>query len=331
MNELSRALFTSIVPIFVLVMMGYAIRRLGAVGSRGTDGLSKIVLLILFPILVFHRLAVTDDAQTMLTDWPILVWPFVVLIGSGLIGWLWHRVNRLRADLRTFVFLVGMPNWIYIPLALAGPIWGDEAVRLIILFNIPTQLLLWTVGIWLLKGDLRGVHALRYLCTSPGLLAAVGGVLVAFQVIPISFSPDHPGFSLARLNPVLHVLGGLTIPLSLFALGLYVGERAETPGEVFVNVIWVGIGRLIIAPLAMIFLVVGLAKLGYGANPMIRWVVYLIATMPVAVSVPLFAAMFGRDRFLASRSVVVTTMVGFLTAPLLVLFALKLETWLGIP
>jgi predicted permease len=330
MNGVTGDVLAATAPIFVLVMIGYVLRRGGILGARATAGLSKLVLLFLFPILVFHRLAVTADSQQIIADWPVLMWAPVVLIGSALIGWGWYRLNGLNADFRTFVYLVGMPNWIYLPLAVAGPIWGDEAVRLIILFNIPTQLILWTAGIALLHGNLKGTHALRFMLTSPGLIAAVAGVLVAFGIIPLSFVEGRPGFSLKELVPLMHVVGGFTVPLSLVALGLYVGEKAEANAEIFINSLWVTAGRLLVAPLIIIGAVLLLANFGYGDNPMVRRVVYLIVSMPVAVSVPLFAAMFGRDRFLASRSVVISTMVGFITSPLLVMLALKLEKMLGL-
>ena len=330
MSHVLELALRTVAPIFVLVMMGYALRRSGVVGARGTAGLSKIVLLVLFPVMVFYRLAVAADPQQIIGDWPVLAWAPVVLIGSALIGVAWHRINHLSADFRTFIYLVGMPNWIYLPLAVAGPIWGDDAVRLIILFNIPTQLILWTAGIALLHGNLRGTNALRYMLTSPGLIAAVAGVLVAFGFIPLSFVDGRPGLPLKELVPLMHMVGGLTVPMSLVALGLYVGEKAESSAEIFVNTLWVAAGRLLVAPVIIIGLVILLALLGFGENPMIRHVVYLIVTMPVAVSVPLFAAMFGRDRFLASRSVVITTMAGFITSPLLVMLALKMEKLLGL-
>ncbi len=330
MSDIVQTVFRAMVPILVLVMVGYALRRGGLVGARGTAGLSKLVLLFLFPVLVLHRLAVTTDPHQITIDWPVLIWAPVVLVGSALIGWGWYRMNHLEADKRTFIYLVGMPNWIYLPLAVAGPIWGDEAVRLIILFNIPTQFILWTAGIALLHGNLRGTHAFRYMLMSPGLLATVAGVMIAYGIIPLSFVEERPGYSLKELVPVMHVIGGFTVPLSLVALGLYVGERAESNAEVFANSLWVAAGRLLVAPIVLIGAVLVSAKMGYGDNPMIRHVVYLIAAMPVAVSVPLFAAMFGRDRFLASRSVVISTMAGFITSPLLVMLALKVEQWLGL-
>lgn len=320
----------SLVPIFVLVMIGYSLRRLDVVGARGTDWLSKLVLLYLFPVLVFLRMATTKDSHLIIEDWPVMAWSPVMIIGSALIGWAWYRLNRLQADFRTFVYLVGMPNWIYLPLAVVGPIWGDEAVRMVILFNIPTQVLLWTAGIALLKGELRGAGSLRYMLTSPGLMATMAGLLVCFGVIPLSLQEGQPGFSIQPAVPVLTLIGNFTVPLSLVALGLYLGEKLIEGREMLGEVLHVALGRLLIAPALIIALVILLAYSGYGENALIRHVVYLIAAMPVAVSVPLFAAMFGRDRFLASRSVVISTMAGFVTAPLMVLLALKIEQWLGL-
>jgi predicted permease len=329
-EQLTTSLMKVLVPIFVLVMTGFGVRRLGLAGAKGAEWMGKLVLLWLFPVLVFHRLAITPDAGQILADWPALAWAPVVLIGSALIGWAMHRALGLRAEWRTYTYLVGMPNWIYLPLAVAGPLWGDEAVRLIVLFNIPTQLLLWTAGIALLHGDLRGTHALRYMLTSPGLLATVAGLLVAFRILPVTLLEGQPGLSLQPLEPLLRIVGGFTVPLSLVALGLYVGERTEARAEVLRGAAAVVMGRLVVAPLILIGVVLVAGLAGTGGHAMIRKVVYLIAVMPVAVSTPLFAAMFNRDRFLASRAVVLTTMAGFITAPLLVMLALWLDQQLGL-
>lgn len=330
MTELFIAFFRSLAPVFVLMMIGMGLRRLGVVGSRGTDGLSRAIILLFFPMLVFHRLATTSEPNQLLEDWIIHVWAFVILIGSGVIGYVLLKMSRSKAEVRTFVFLVGMPNWIYLPLALAGPIWGDGAVRLLILFNIPTQLLLWTVGVWLLHGTIKGAHAIRYMLLNPGILSAVAGLLVAFHVIPIHFTETGAGWSLTGLNPILHFIGGLTVPLSVIALGLYLGEKVPVREGALHEVFLVMAGRLIIAPVIMITAIMTATKLGVPSTQLVRWVLYLIVTMPVAVSAPLFAQMFNRDRHLAARGVVATTLASLITSPLMVVAAIKCEVWLGI-
>lgn len=330
MNEWYAAFFSSLVPIFVLLMMGMVIRRSGLVGDRGTDWLSRSVILFFFPVLVFHRLAATPDASILLQDWIIHLWAVVILIGSGLIGWMVHRMSGTAAEPRTFIFMVGVPNWIYLPLALAGPIWGDNAVRLLVLFNITTQFILWTVGIWLLHGTLRGAHALRYMLLNPGVLSAAFGLLTAFGIIPITLVEGKPGWSLVALNPLLHGIGGLTVPLSVIALGLYLGERVPLREGMLREVALLCLTRLVTAPVILIALVMGSAWAGCPTPPLVRWLLYLIAAMPVAVSAPLFARLFNRDRQLAAVGVVATTMVSLVTAPLLVIGALKVEAWIGL-
>jgi len=266
----------------------------------------------------------------ILAQYEVHIWAVIILVGSGLIGYLWHRLSRTSAHLRTFVFSVGFPNWIYLPLAIAGPIWGDEAVRLLILFNIPTQVLLWTAGIWVLGGSMRGAHAVRFLLLNPGILSSAAGLVVAFDLLPVTFKPGGPGWSLAAISAPLHMIGGLTIPLSIVALGLYLGERTERrvgeKREVFVTTI----GRLLIAPILLGAVLLGATAAGFPTPEKTRWILYLIMSMPVAVSAPLFARMFNGDRMLAARAVVFSTMAGLFTSPLFVLAAIKLETLLGL-
>ncbi len=330
MNELYIAFFRSIVPIFVLIMMGMCIRRFGIIGQAGTDWLSKAIILFFFPVLVFQKLASTPDASTLLSDWIIHPWAFTILIGSGLIGLAIHWMAASTAEPRTFVFMVGMPNWIYLPLALAGPIWGDDAVRLLVLFNIPTQFILWTVGIWLLHGTLRGAHAVRYMLFNPGILSAAAGLLVAFGIIPISLVEGKSGLSLVALNPAFHFIGGLTVPLSVIALGMYLGSRVPAREGAMKEVLLLIAARLLIAPVILGALVMFSAYYGCSTPPLVRWLLYMITSMPVAVSAPLFSRMFNRDDQFAAIGVVATTLVSLVTSPLFVMGALALEKILGL-
>jgi len=329
MSELLSSLFSSIVSIFVLIMIGLGLRRLGVVGLKGADRLSRWVIYFFFPVLVFHRLATTENPSSIISEYMIHVWAVIMLVGSGLIGWWWHRVIRTNAHLRTFIFSVGFPNWIYLPLAIAGPLWGDEAVKLLILFNIPTQIILWTGGIWVLHGTLKGAHVIKYMLLNPGLIATVAGLAVAFGIIPVTFSADDGGLSLSAFNPVLHLIGGITVPLSIIALGLYLGERSTPREGAKREVIMATIGRLLVAPVLIGGLLLLATRMGVETPLRVRWILYLIMSMPVAVSAPLFAQMFQGDRYLASRAVVYSTLAGLFTSPLFMLAALWLEMWLG--
>ncbi len=325
MNDGIGSFLGSMAPVLVLVMTGYAFRRMGVAGPKSTSILGKIVLLVFFPVLVFHRLSTAGTPESILVEWPVLVWAVVVLAGSALVGWGWHALFRPPVERRLFAYLTGMPNWIYLPLAFAGPVWGDEAVRLIILFNIPTQFLLWTGGIWLLKGEWREFHPWRSALSSPGLWATVAGLLVVFGVLPFTFEEGAPGISLVALAPAMHMIGGLTIPLSLLALGLYLGQKASADAPVLAGALQVTLVRLVIAPLILGALVFGSAFIGDGGNPMIRRVVYMILVMPIAVSTPIFAALCGHDTSVASRSVAFSTVAAAITAPLLLMLVLGME------
>lgn len=90
------------------------------------------------------------------------------------------------------------------------------------------------------------------------------------------------------------------------------------------------IGRLLVAPVMIGGVLLLATWWGVQTPVQTRWILYLIMSMPVAVSAPLFAQMFQGDRYLASRAVVYSTIAGLFTSPLFVLAALKLEVWLGL-
>ena len=78
--------------------------------------------------------------------------------------------------------------------------------------------------------------------------------------------------------------------------------------------------RLLGAPVvAMVLLLATAVLTGWPASHDSRMVLYLIASMPVAVSAPVFLARYGREAGFAAQSVLRSTLVSMITVPALLL------------
>jgi len=317
---MTQAVLLKIAAMFLVICVGWVARRRGYLAAEFTGILSRLVVDVAFPALVFTQMLRTVDAPALREGWFCLLMGGVIILVAYLVGLPLVPVFAGKEQRNTFVFLVSISNWIFLPLPIAEALYGDAGVRVVLLSNVGAQLALWTFGVWILHGEVRG--ALRNLLTNYGLWATAAGIVLAI-VFPwargLELIKPHEA-SAAQLAggavvQALAMVGSLTVPMSLLAIGAQL-SGLEVPVHKLSRAMWgVLLGRLVIAPAVTILIVVALAKCGVTVPVVPRLVGYLIAAMPVAISCSVMAERFNGDAGLAAQGIFYSTFFSLLTVP----------------
>jgi predicted permease len=178
--------------------------------------------------------------------------------------------------------------------------FGEEGLTLAIVFFAVFSIAQFTIGVSIAAGDLSLKRLLR--------MPLPYAVLLSMPFVATQTPAP------AWLANTLELVGGLTIPLMLLALG-------------------VSLARLQVSSLGRSALLAGL-RLGGGVligvalgwildlEPAMRGVFIIQCAMPVAVFNYLFAQLYGRKPEEVAGAIVLSTGVSFLTLPLLLLLVL---------
>jgi malate permease and related proteins len=312
--------FLKITAMFLVIVAGWLARRRGFLAAEFTATLSRLVVDVAFPALVFTQMLRTVDAAALRDGWLGPVLCGLVIIIAYFVGLLLAPVFSGRTQRNTFIFLVAIPNWVFLPLPIAQALYGDAGVRTVLLSNAGAQLVLWSLGVWILHGSMR--QAVKNLWTNVGLWATAAGILVAL-VFPAArgletINPVDASLGMmlpGALVQALAMVGSLTIPMSLLAIGAQLGELTIAVHR-FPRVLWgVLLSRLLIAPLLTVVIGFALTKLGLVVPEGTRMILYLIAAMPVAISCSVMAERFGGDTTLAAEGIFYSTFFSLLTVP----------------
>ncbi len=315
------AVLLKIAAMFLVMALGWVARRLHYVTDETSRSLSRLLVDMAFPALVFTQMLSTVTPEALRAGWFLPVLGFLLIVMALLAG-LGLALFARRGNLATGLFLVAIPNWVYLPLPIVEGLFGAAGVRDVLLYNVGAQAALWTLGIWVLQRGRFDARSLKNLALNPGLLATAAGIVLALCCPPARGLELQP----AGANPLLlaassavqalAMLGSLTIPLSLLVTGIQLGGLnlliVRRPAREFVGII---VLRLLVAPavtLAAIWLA-GRAGLELAEAP--RLTAYLIACMPVAISCSILAERFGGDTLLAARSIFYSTLWSILTVP----------------
>lgn len=309
----------------VMVVGGWAGRR-GWLGESVTQGLSRFVVDLAYPALVFTQLLRTVTVPTLRAGWWIPLMAGAVILGSAVIGRLGTRVFRVPSDSRrTFVFLVAMPNWVYLPLLIAGGLYGADGVRVVLLFNVGAQIVIWTEGVRMLHGRPMGRDALRGLLGNVGLMATLAGIVAAvlwpgLATLGQSTASGEGGLRAmgGTVIGALQMLGDLTIPLSLLVTGAQLEWRPKISGAEARSFAGVLVCRLLVAPLVLLSVAEGFALAGWRMPETEFITLAVIVSMPVAISCTMFVDRFGGDRELSAASIFYTTLLSLVSVPVIV-------------
>jgi predicted permease len=312
--------FLKIAAMFLVIVGGWLARRRGFLAADFTATLSRLVVDVAFPALVFTQMLRTVDAAALRDGWIGPVASGLLIVIAYFAGLLLSPVFSSKAQRNTFIFLVAIPNWVFLPLPIVQALYGDSGVRTVLLCNAGAQLILWSFGVWILHGTVR--QAMKNLLTNIGLWATAAGIAIALlfpsvrnlEMIDPAAAPL--GMMLpAALVQALAMVGSLTIPMSLLAIGAQLGELTIAVHR-FPKVLWgVLLSRLVFAPLATVALGFALMKMGAAIPTETRMILYLIATMPVAISCSVMAERFHGDVTLAAEGIFYSTFFSLLTVP----------------
>lgn len=319
MNEL-HVVVLKIFAMFLVMALGWAVRRMGYLSEIVGRALSRLLVDVIFPALVFTQMLKTVNMDVLRAGWYVPAMGFGIMVVAAAAGLALMPLFSGHAPKSTAVFLSATPNWIYLPLPIVQALFGDAGVRDILLFNVGCQLALWSIGIGILRASMPDLNSFRMLLVNPGLLATAAGIVLAlcFPALGVLGSDLNRGMLLlpaAAAFQGLDMLGSLTIPLSLIITGVQLGGLNLADHMPSVRLVGVLLVRLVVAPLATVVVVRMFLASGAVIGEVARLTGYLIAAMPVAISCSIVADRFNGDTALAAKSIFYSTLLSLVTVP----------------
>ncbi|MEI6167840.1 MAG: AEC family transporter [bacterium] len=317
----SKIVFLKITVMFLVMVVGWWSARRQHLSPTLTKAMSVLVVQLTFPALVFVQMLETVSISSLQRGWwiPVFAGLSIVLAawaGRGAVGFFGVSAESRK----TFVFLVALPNWVFLPLPIAAGLYGAEGVRFVLLYNLGAQITLWTYCIRLLKAEeVESQSAWRMLLSNAGVMATVAGVILALCWPGMTTQAEAGPFRGLAINGVLGALkmiGDLTIPLSLLVAGAQLADLMKTSQFQWRPLIGVTLARLALAPfVTLLALKVVTMLVGVRLTELEFVTSTVIVTMPVAISCSMFADHYNGDRGLTASAIFITTLLSLLTVP----------------
>ena len=294
------------VPIFLVILLGYFIRRIGVVSDSFIDVANKYVFQIALPVMLFKDIAMTDTLSHVKVSFVMfctlttvvmfmLVWFASILFikDKSLVGAFAQASSRGSAAILGVAFvenICGNAGMAPLMIVAAVPFFNILSV-IILIFS--AELAEGEGGVdkhAAVKKSLKGI------ATNPIILSILAGILFSLTGL------DMPAIPARTINYVAQT----ATPLALIAIGG--GFKAKEAMTRLKPAVVASIVKLVVLP--GVFLPVA-ALFGFDKSEMAAILVMLAA--PTTISCYIMAKNMKNDSVLTSNVILITTIVSSLT------------------
>ncbi len=291
-------------PIFLMMMLGYALRRVGLVTDEFASLANGFVFKVALPVVLFDDLCRMDIVGAW--DGGFVAFCALATLSSIALCWLVSRAFGRASWRGEFIQASYRSGAAFLGVAFIQSIYGEAGISpLMVIGAVPVYNVSAVVILQLMSPDRKegeGVDAalvrrtLRGIATNPIILGIVAGCAWALLRLPVPYV----------MGKVVSSVGGIATPLGLIALGASFSFRRAfavgVPSLVSSAIKLVGL-ELIFLPLAL--------ALGCTGQKLVA--IMMMLGLPSTVSGYVMAKNMGYEGTVNSSVVMLTTLLSSVT------------------
>ena len=298
-------IFLISLPIFLIIFSGWLLKKFKVVTDDWIHILNVFAYYVSLPALIVNSFWEIDFLNRGSMN--MIFWSLTAILLMSLAIFIFLHLLKIDRNLKTAIFLSAtVGNTIYMGFPLVELGFGknylpDAALVGTIYLIVPLLITILLVKYW---------HC-RENCLNEELVSFIKNPLTISVLVGVVFSfIDFGNPFIAGVKKSVSLLGATASPVALFALGGFIYGRflKKDLGKLFL----VSFLKMIIFPFVIVLGALYLFKMGD-----VR-VLILLASSPVAVTTFVIAEKFNLDKDLIGNSIIISTILSFIVAPLVI-------------
>ena len=301
----------NVIVFVALAIPGYLLIKTKLLKKEQSGALSMLLMYVGMPFLIFSSTInnITINTELLATIGIVLgigvVYTFAMFFVSKPLTKM-EREQKTQGMMR-FSSVFSNNGFLGIPLAMAVFGAGSMALMVVIILNIVTNVLMYTLGIYLISGDRKAI-SLKKAFLNPVLIAFVIGIIANLLNVK-GYVPEVATYSTHFSN--------LVTPISMTILGMKMGgvkflELFKSWKTYYVSAL-----KLVVFPMIIVAIVFVLNQVTASITPDMVLGVLIAFAMPTAGLASTFSDNFGGDTENAVAFTLGTTVLSIVTIPLL--------------
>jgi predicted permease len=297
-------IFSRVFMIFSMTFFGVLARQLDLIKKEASLSFSNLIIYITIPCLIFTAISSGVKWERLMDGiWAPMLSIVITSIICGVAS-IYCRVKKVPAErIGTFITLCMLPNSGFIGFPIVFSILGKEGLAFAVLYDLGTNLVIWTVAVALLGGGSFNKPTLKNLI-NPVIVAILCGLIIN------RFAITFPEI----LTKPLELVGNVTVPLAMIIIGFTLAGLSFHMRMIDHQLIAVCLIKLIMYPLVA-FGVIHFLHL----SPVVGLTIIIQATMPCMASTTALTQKFGGDPQFSTTAILVSSVLCIGTSPLMIL------------
>ena len=300
-----------IATIFFLLAVGYIIQKVGIVDDVASNRLSKLIVGIAQPMLIFSSLIGMDySPDTARSGFRMLLIGICLHAFMAVFSFLACKWIRDLNERKITEFAMVMGNCGFIGFPIFESLFGDEGLFLGAFFIISFQITLWTWGLMIFARKRSDIKIkLKQIFINKGTVPRAIGLVFFFLGNPL------PEFVKSGCD----YLASLCTPISILITGALIATKPIKEFFTLPKLYYLSFMKLIVLPLLVCAV---MALMNFDSNTIIFCTI--AAAMPSAAVATMFGTIYSISPSYASQAVGFTTLLSIGTMPLVMLIAPKI-------
>jgi len=299
-------IINQIAVLFLIMAIGFIIGKLKILTPEGNKILSKVVLFVTLPCTILSSvlnnemdISVGDTLFFLLLSFLAYLIAFAISIPVVRFTGGNKKIHGLLNYMAVF------SNCAFMGFPVVMAVFGAETAFYIALFNIPFNLLTFSIGIFLISGKGSGFKPKQFLNTT---------LIVAILAIPVAVTGLKAPYVISE---TLRIAGSMTTPCAMILLGSTLAY--VTLKDVFSEwrIFPVSALKLIIIPVITWFIFKQ-----FVTNDLMLGILVVLSSMPTAAMSAMLAVEYKNKEHVASSGVFLSTLLCGVTVPLVIFLLL---------
>ncbi len=297
---MATALITAkqLIVMMTFMALGYVFKKKNVLNDESSVTLSKLVVNVFITSMVFSTFAENFRRDIIAEKAQLLLMSLIVLTVTGIISVLLAKLFSDNENTRAvYIYSFTIPNLGYMGYPLIKAVFGDAALLDAMIFCIPYNIYIYTVGMYLLTPIKKITPKFFF---TPSILAIFAGITVGLSGITL---PD-------TVVNILDMASGCMAPCAMLLTGIVFARMdIKTILSDWRSYVASAI-RLLIMPIAVLMILRALG-LPHG------WVLAAIAilAMPLGLNSVVFPEAFGGDSETGAKVCIMAGILGVITIP----------------
>ena len=304
-------IFLLISPVFILIILGNLLRRIGVPELSFWHISDKLIYWVLIPALLFHHVSQITLSSTMLASYAVVILSglFIVTTLSFITGKLFGYTPQIW----TSVMQGAARHNAFIALAIAGSLFGNKGLALGAIFMV---ILIPVINIVIVSAMTSTLNqevgnnsrpsifdVLFELIKNPFILAIATGLVISFV----------DAERIIIIHETTGLLGSAALPIMLLSIGANIKIREIS--SAITPIIIANVLKLLVFPIVVFFVAKSMNLSLFETT-----IAVIFAAVPTAASSYSLAKQFGAETQLMTSIITIQVTLSFITIPIILAF-----------